>query len=102
VDCHREKNLGGGVMRNDPGRDSLDAWKPTGRAGGCLRRAASIAGDDHGFLWRDPDFCGGGSADFAQIARIIFEYCQPKPLINLTKFHNLFMQFLLHARAARL
>jgi len=46
-------------MRNDPGRDSLDAWKSSGRAGGCLQRAASIAGDDHVFLWRDPDFCGG-------------------------------------------
>jgi hypothetical protein len=89
-------------MRNDPGRDSLDAWKPTGRARGCLQRAASIAGDDHQFLWRDPDFCGGGSAVFAQTARIISSIAQPKPLINLSKFHNPFMQFLLHAHTERL
>jgi hypothetical protein len=66
-------------MRNDPGRDSLDAWKPTGRARGCLQRAASIAGDDHGFVWRDPDFCGGGSAVFAQTARIISSIASLSP-----------------------
>jgi len=79
VDCHREKNLGGGVMRNDPGRDTLDAWKHTGRARGCLHRAASIAGDDRGFLWRDPDFCGGDSAVFAQAARIISSIASLSP-----------------------
>jgi len=71
--------LGGGVMRNDPGRDSLDAWKHTGRARGCLHRAASIAGDDRGFLWRDPDFCGGDSAVFAQAARIISSIASLSP-----------------------
>ena len=76
MDCHREKNFFGSVRQRHAQRSRISVARS-------------------GFLWR-------GFCSFCANRTYYFEYCQPKPLINLSKFHNLFMQFLLHARTERL
>ena len=91
MDCHYEENLGGVCATIPVGIVSM-----LGNPRGALEVACSAPLRS---LVTITYFCGETRISVAGLCAnrtYYFEYCQPKPLINLSKFHNPFMQFLLH------